>query len=104
MGKPSNGPDLTDVETLMRAIGSLHTGTVGVVFSPRGIGSSGGVEVSCAMNFDVLPGSALPPVVMVTSQWPCADGHDFWSHVFDGLYKLDFEISKVYKNEDLWAK
>lgn len=100
--KSSNGPDVTDVEMMMRAIGALHSGGVGIQLSPLGIGSTGGIRVSCTMTFDVLPGSSLPEVVVAESTWPCSEGHDIWAHIFSGLYTLDHEISKVYENGSLW--
>jgi hypothetical protein len=54
------------------------------------------------MKFDVLPGSSLTEEVTAESCWPCPEGHDFWAHVFEGLYHLDYQISQVYKNESLW--
>lgn len=100
--KSSNGPDWTDVEMMMRAMSSLHSGHVGVTILPRGIGSSGGLSVSCSMMFDVLPGSSLPPVVSTESSWPCNSHAELTAHVFAGLHQLDFEIGKVYKQESLW--
>lgn len=102
MGKSTNGPDWTDIETLIRAIGGLHSGKVGVTILPRGIGSTGGLSIGCSMMFDVLPGSSLPPGITVTKDWPCKQHADLESCVFAGLYALDFEISKVYQNEALW--
>jgi hypothetical protein len=102
MGKSTNGPDWIDIEMMMRAMGSLHTGRVGVTILPLGIGSSGGLSIACSMMFDVLPGSQLPPVVSTESTWPCNSHADLVGHVFAGLHTLDYEISKVYKNEALW--
>jgi len=56
------------------------------------------------MSFDVLPGSSLPKVVIVESPWPCAEHRELDAHVYAGLHQLDFEISKVYKNEKLWQE
>ena len=100
--KSTNGPDWIDVEMLMRAIGGLHSGHVAVIISPDGIGSSGGVDVAASMLFDVLPGSSLPASVAVHKSWPCATHKTLASHAFSLLHDLDFEISKVYKNESLW--
>lgn len=102
MGKSTNGPDWTDVEMMMRAMGSLHSGRVGLTILPLGIGSSGGLSIACSMMFDVLPGSSLPAVVSTESTWPCNSHADLVAHVFGGLHRLDFEISKVYSNEVLW--
>ena len=100
--KSTNGPDWIDVEMLMRAIGGLHSGHVAVIVSPDGIGSSGGVDVAASMLFDVLPGSSLPASVAVHKRWPCDTHKTLAAHAFSLLHELDFEISKVYKNESIW--
>ena len=98
----SIGPDEMDVETMMRAMGALHSGTVCVAFSPVGTGSSGGVLTTAQIVFDVLPGSQLPSVVGTTGQWPCNQCKSFWGHIYHLLHSLDHEISKVYEQESLW--
>ena len=100
--EPTTGPDWIDVEMLMRAIGGLHSGNVAVIVSPDGTGSSGGVDVAASMLFDVLPGSSLPANVAVTKRWPCSTHKTLAAHAFALLHELDFEISKVYRNESLW--
>ncbi len=100
--EPGIGPDWIDVETLMRAIGALHSGHVAVIVSPDGIGSTGGVDVAASMLFDVLPGSALPESVVSHKRWPCDTHKTLAAHAFALLYELDYAISKVYKNETLW--
>jgi hypothetical protein len=100
--EPSTGPDWIDVEMLMRAIGGLHSGHVAVILSPDGTGSSGGVDVAASMLFDVLPGSSLPESAAVHASWPCAKHTTLAAHAFSVLHDLDYEISRVYKNESLW--
>jgi len=100
--KSTSGPDWIDVEMMMRAIGGLHSGHVAIIVSPDGIGSSGGVDVAASMLFDVLPGSSLPASVTVHKSWPCSTHKTLATHAFSLLYDLDFEVSKVYKNEALW--
>jgi len=102
MGKSTMGPDWTDIESLCRAIGGLHSGRVGLTILPRGIGSTGGLEIGASIMFDVLPGSSLPPTVSVIKHWPCVSHADLAGHSYALLLELDFEISKVYKNEVLW--
>jgi len=104
MGKSENGPDWTYVEMMMRSLSALHSGLAGFTVLPDGIGSTGGLSVACSMMFAVLPGSSLPPVVSTVSTWPCNDHKTLAAHVFAGLHKLDWEISKVYKNEKLWQQ
>lgn len=98
----STGPDWTDVEMMMRAIGAVHSGHIAIVISPRGTGATGGVDVAASMIFDVLPGSSLPATVAVNSVWPCSTHKTLAQHAFEALHQLDFEIGKTYKNEALW--
>ena len=98
----SNGPDEIDIETMMRAMGALHSGVVTVAYSPLGTGSSGGVQTVAEMHFHVLPGSSLPSIVGVTAQWPCNQCKSFWGHIYHLLHALDVEIGRVYKQDSLW--
>lgn len=100
--KSTNGPDWIDVEMLMRAIEGLHSGHAAIIVSPVGTGSSGGVDVAASIIFDVLPGSSLPSTVQVHAPWPCSSHKSLAAHAFSVLHDLDYEISKVYKNEALW--
>jgi len=102
MGKYSSTLDQTDVIAMMRALGALHSGVVTLTFLPLGTGSSGSVEVVAMIHFDVLPGSHLPSEVVAKSYWPCKTCKSFWGHVYNGLYTLDQEISRVYQQEALW--
>lgn len=98
----SKNPDWTDLETLMRAIGSLNSGAVAVIVSPAGTGFGGGVDVAASILLDVLPGSSLPASVAVSKRWPCGTHKTLSAHAFSLLYELDYEISKTYKTEELW--
>jgi len=100
--EPTNGPDWIDVEAMMRALSALHSGHVAVIVSPRGTGSSGGVEVTASCLFDVLPGSSIPPVCQVSKLWPCSTHKTLAAHSFALLHDLDFAIGQVYQNEALW--
>lgn len=102
MGKSMIGPDWTDVEMMLRSLSALHSGNAGFTVLPRGTGSTGGLSVACSIMFNVLPGSSLPQTVSTESSWPCNDHATLSAHVFAGLHRLDFEISKVYRNEELW--
>lgn len=103
VGKSMSGPDEIDVIAMAKAIGSLHSGHVELIVRPSGTGFSPSAGVICRITFDVLPGSALPSSVEVKSTWPCEAHRTLAAHLYDGLYRLDFAISKVYKNEELWA-
>lgn len=98
----SKAPDWIDCETLMRAIGGLHSAHVALVISPDGIGSTGGVDVAASAILDVLPGSRLPANVGVNGKWPCGTHSTLASHCFSLLYDLDHAIGKVYTQEALW--
>lgn len=100
--KSTNGPDVLDVETMMRALGALHSGSVSIALSPRGTGSSGGLVTSAQIALDVLPGSSLPTVIGATSEWPCKKCGSFWGHMFGLLYELDVEVGRTYRQETLW--
>lgn len=100
--KSSNGPDMTDIESLMRALSGLHSARVELKFSPIGIGSSGGVSISATANFERLPGSSLPAIVETEEKWPNSQGLDFFGQLFNLLYQLDWRISQVYQSEELW--
>lgn len=98
----SSGPDEIDVETMMRAMGALHSGVVMVAISPVGIGSSGGVRTIAEIAFTVVPGSDLPGVVGTVGMWPCASCKSFYGHLYHQLHELDREIARVYKQQALW--
>ena len=98
----SNNPDWTDCESMMRALSALHSGHAGVSIIPLGTGFGTGLSVAAQMAFEVLPGSALPQMVTVAKDWPCAAHKTLVAHIFSLLYELDYAIGKVYKNEQLW--
>lgn len=86
----------------MRAIGGLHSGQVGVLISPGGIGASSGLDTHVVCTFDVLPGSSLPRELVGKSTWPCPEHATLAAHVFAALYELDHLIGQTYQNEKLW--
>jgi hypothetical protein len=98
----TNGPDWTDLEMAMRAVGGCHSGVVTVTLSPLGIGATGGFSIDTYMNLDVLPGSSLPMRVGIQSQWPCIECRDLAAHLLGQIYRLDYEMSKVYETSALW--
>ena len=102
MGKSTSGPDWTDVEMMMRAMSSLHSGAVGLTFLPRGIGANGGLGVGASIMFDVLPGSSIPESVNLIKDWPCTQHADLAGHCFALLHELDFKISQTYEQAILW--
>lgn len=98
----SSGPDCLDVMVIMRAIETLHSAHVACIVSPDGTGSGTSADVALSALFETLPGSALSGGVGVHAPWPDKEGRSFWGLVYDLCWRLDEEISKVYKNETLW--
>ena len=102
MSKSMNGPDWIDVEMLMRAVSTMHGGKAGLTLLPRGIGSSGGIEVGASFLCDVVQGSSLEPAITIIKNWPCASHETLAGHCFAALHELDYAIGKVYRQETLW--
>ena len=98
----SSGPDILDVNALMAAIGTLHSGHVALIVSPGGTGSPTTVDLAMSIILDVLPGSALPSNIAAHTTWPNANGTSFWGEAYRLCWILDEEISKVYQNGRLW--
>jgi hypothetical protein len=102
--KSTNGPDWIDLRAMMIAIGAIHSAKVEVIISPLGIGSTGSVTVECAAHFDLLPGSSLPETVVVNGVWPTAKAATVQDLAYNLLWRLDYQIGEVYKQEGLWAE
>lgn len=98
----STGPDLLDVMSMAKAIGVLHSARVELVFSPLGIGFDTGASIRVVATFELLPGSSLPRTVEAEDTWPSKDAKTPWGAVYNLLWQLDYRISQVYKNEELW--
>lgn len=103
MGKSTSGPDEIDVLAMMTAMQALHSARVELTVKLGGPGFNISAETELRAVFDVLPGSSLPREVKVSKPWPCRDHRTLLSHLYAGLYELDFQISKVYKQETLWG-
>ena len=102
MGKfTSSGPDWIDVESMLRAIDTLHECKTGILISAQGIGGGTGLGVSLLSSFDALPGSNQVTTVESFSVWPCAICKEFAGHVMEGLYKHDHQIQLAYENKQL---
>lgn len=97
-----NGPDCLDVMMIVQAIGTLHSGHVALIVSPDGTSSMTSVDIAMSILMDVLPGSSLPAAIGVHSSWPNKKGTSFWGECYNLAWVLDEEISKVYKQENLW--
>jgi len=99
----STGPDWIDVETMMRALGALHSAGLELTVAPRGTGFSGGVTLMAHAKFERLPGSSLPEMVTAADIWPGSKAKTFVGAMYNLLYELDYRISQVYKQEALWS-
>lgn len=97
----TNGPDLIDVETMMRAIEALHGGAVKLAISPAGIGPSGGMAVVLSYSTAALGVAGLSEDLVVTNRWPCPIHKDMWACIFEGLYRLDAAIGRNYTQRTL---
>ena len=99
MAKHSNGPDLIDIECLMRAIESLHGGRVALSVFPGGIGFNGGlVTVLTYLEPSVEDGEYVPKAEAV-GRFPCPVHSDFYACVFEGLYRLDAAVGRLYEQQ-----
>jgi len=98
----TNGPDILDVMVMLRAIESLHSAHCAIIVSPGGTGFTTSVDVAVSCLFETLPDSSLPGGVGVHAEWPDKEGRSFWGLVYELTWKLDHEISKVYKQDELW--
>lgn len=96
MARHTNGPDLTDVETMMRAIEALHGGQVRLTFSPAGIGALGGMVVVLSYSHPSIVTGGQEEEAIVVNKWPCSIHMEIWSCVFEGLYRLDSAIGQMY--------
>lgn len=94
--KHSNGPDQTDVEILMRAIEQTHGGLVKLTVSPAGIGPGGGMVMVLSFEVAAVVGPTAEDQTLVVNRWPCPMHRDFWSCIFEGLYRLDGVIGRQY--------
>lgn len=92
----STGPDETDLQAAMRAIGTLHSGEVTVIITPIGGSPNGGMLVTAAMSLTVLPGSSLPSLVTVESRWPCADCKTLVAHLWGQMIALDHAVEMTW--------
>jgi hypothetical protein len=97
----TNGPDMIDIETMMRAIEALHGGAVKLAVSPAGIGPTGGLAVVLSYSTAAVGVAGLAEDLVIVNRWPCPIHRDFWSCVFEGLYRLDSAIGRNYTQRTL---
>ena|ERR1700754_3778484 len=92
----TTGPDETDLQAAMRAIGALHSGEVTVTITPIGGSPNGGLRIAATMSLTVLPGSSLPNQVTVESRWPCADCRGLVAHLWAEMIALDYAVEMTW--------
>lgn len=97
MGKPSNGPDWTDVLMTMNAVEVTHTCRVKLTITAAGQGRSGGGKVVATALFDTLPGSDLPKQVETELTWPSGKGLGLVGSAYRLLLELDYAIGRSYE-------
>jgi hypothetical protein len=98
VGKSTNGPDWTDVATMMNAIGSLHGCQVVLTVTANTQGHNGSLCVLAEAKFDLLPGSSLPKIVSILEQWPGNRGRGFDDVCYNAVWQLDYAIGRAYEN------
>jgi len=97
----NRGPDWIDLEMMMRALQGVYQCRVAVMFSPAGIGSTGGGTVTVRADFDVAPGGSAAEPTTVEAHWPEMYARTIEGLVFDLLWKLDWKISQDTKVKSL---
>ena len=96
MGKFTNGPDWTDVATMMNALCTLHECVIDCGVTAGSQGHNGSLDIRLIASFTLLPNSGQVRTVVVDLTWPNKQNLEVAATVFKGLYKLDFAISEVY--------
>lgn len=92
----TTGPDETDLQAAMRAIGTLHSGEVRVTITPIGGSPNGGLLLEVSIHLTVLPGSSLPSRLAVASKWPCADCKTLVGHLWGQMIVLDHAVEMAW--------
>lgn len=101
MGKPTNGPDVTDIAMMMSAMESLHECRVECAVTAGTQGHNGSLHIRLTAIFPTLTNSAGQILVTADSDYPCKACSDLNTHVFKGLYALDAAIQRQYEQEAL---
>jgi len=102
MGKrTSNGPDWTDVATMMSALGSLHGSPVGMLITAAIQGHNGQLHISLISTFPVPGKEGEEREIVTESDWPCPHCLTLAAHVYGGLYQHDFAIGEAYQQRFL---
>jgi len=99
----TNGPDVTDLQAVMRAVGALNSGEVKVTITPRTGSVSGGLHVVTTITLTPLPGSSLPATISAECDWPTQGHSDFVGFLWAGIVALDGHIEKTYNQLPLPA-
>jgi hypothetical protein len=97
----TNGPDWTDIEAMMRALESVHTGEVVLTVSTVGIGATGGMALSAHHVLATLGEDATHTGCGVDTLWPNRQHTTLEAAVYELLYRLDFAIGDHYQQEKI---
>jgi hypothetical protein len=93
--KSTNGPDWTDIEATLRAIGNMHAGVVSLTILPRGIGATGGLRVVTSYAESIESVQGPDDIFCSETEWPCPEGCTFEGHVYAQLIGLDFALEMM---------
>lgn len=80
---------------------ALHGGLTLLRVQCDGIGPNGGLVIEISTTFDVVPGSVEGGPVVSRSHWPCKDCRTVEAHIFTGLVKHDYSLSKEWDQKEL---
>lgn len=101
MGKSTNQPDATDVAMMMGAMESLHDCRVECRVTTAGQGQNGIMTILLVAKFVVVGALNNQVEIATKSQYPCTECRSLDTHIFRGLYSLDFAIGAAYAQEKL---
>lgn len=93
--KSGNGPDWTDIEVALRAVGTCTPGIVSLTVFPRGAGVNGGLTLALAWSPSLASVDGEQAIVLSESVWPCPEGCTLEGHVFAGIHGLDAKLEMM---------
>jgi hypothetical protein len=89
-----DGPDWTDISTMMQALGQLHSVSCTITFGP-GVFDGPSMFITIAAVRMPREGSVTGEAVLALSvEWPCKDHTRVEDCVFAGLYELDRALTQ----------
>jgi len=97
--KSTNGPDWTDIASLMSAIEVMHTCRVSLIVTAGSQGHNGGIHVVALAVFDRLPGSGIPKQAEAKGDFPTARTKTFDGLCYALVFELDYAIQQLYEQQ-----